>query len=60
MRHGWAVADATRDELGAQSAHGVRLGFASVLGEGGGKPPHPEGWGYGLGAGAATEEAMAG
>jgi hypothetical protein len=59
MRRGWAVADATRDEFGTQSAHGARPGFASVLGEGGGKPPHPEGWGCELGA-AAPEEAMAG
>jgi len=59
VRRGWSVADAIRDEFGAQSAHGARRGSASVLGEGGGKPPHPEGWGCGLGA-ATPEEATAG
>ena len=57
MRRGWAVAGVgtTRDELGAQSTHGERDGSASVLGEGGGKAPHPEGWGCGSVADAPEE-----
>ena len=56
---GYDFAIRIRDEFGAQSAHGARRGSASVLGEGGGNPPHPEGWGCGLGA-ATPEEATAG
>jgi hypothetical protein len=49
------------NEFGTQSAHGVRSAGGIVLGEGGGKPPHPKGWGCGCEGGEAMpKEAMAG